>query len=199
MDILKDEAIVLKRKFYNEDNIFVSIFSKEYGKVTCLAYGIRKSKKKELYALNPTNYISFEINKKGINSILKDFYLLENFSKIYSSIEKVQISIYIVYVLDKVLEYTQCEEDLYEDIKKIYKFLNEVDNKFFLDQEYQDKFLYRFLKRLCLDLGIYDDSIIKNISVAREKVKIFEKYLSAYFDIEIDYNKIIKRSIYEKN
>ena len=88
MDILKDEAIVLKRKFYNEDNIFVSIFSKEYGKVTCLAYGIRKSKKKELYALNPTNYISFEINKKGINSILKDFICLRIFQKFILVLKK---------------------------------------------------------------------------------------------------------------
>lgn len=110
MELLKDNALVLSRKYYNESNILVTLFTKTYGKISCISYRGRVSKKKELYALTPTSYIYTEIEKNGSKTSLVDYRLLKNVDT-SKSIGKVELCLYIVYVLDKILEYNQEEKE----------------------------------------------------------------------------------------
>lgn len=191
MEILNDQALVLNRSYYNDSNILVTLFTKKYGKIMCLCYGIRKSKKKEVYSLNPTTYISVQIYKKLNDVTLKEHTQLKDFSKLHENLYKLEISLYIVYVLDKILEYNHSEKQLYDVIENIYTFLIEVDNDK-LNKEYILKFISRFLKRVIIELGIYSETLdIKSINT-EEKVKKYEKYICSYFNIEMDYKKIIK-------
>lgn len=191
MEILKDEALVLNRKYYNDSNILLTLFTKNHGKIMVLAYGIRKSKKKEVYSLAATNYIEVEINKKINDMSLSDHRLLKTFKTFHENIYKLELSIYMVYVLDKILAYNQKEKDLYEIILKIYEYLDSVDNSV-ITNEYILKFVARFLKRIILELGIYSDELDKKCETQSSEVEKYEKYICTYFNIQMNYNKIIR-------
>ncbi len=191
MEILKDYALVLNRKYYNDSNILVTLFTKKHGKIMVLAYGIRKSKKKEIYSLGPTNYIEVEINKKLNDMSLAEHRLIKVFKTFHQNIHKLELSLYIVYVLDKILAYNQEEKELYEIILKIYEYLDSVDSDS-ITNEYIFKFVARFLKRIIIELGIYSDELDKkNLNTQRE-VEKYERYICTYFNIQMDYNKIIR-------
>lgn len=196
MELLKDNALVLSRKYYNESNILVTLFTKTYGKISCISYRGRVSKKKELYALTPTSYIYTEIEKNGSKTSLVDYRLLKNVDT-SKSIGKVELCLYIVYVLDKILEYNQEEKELYERIEKIYDYIEEVDEKKVESLEYVYKFISRFLKRILIDLGIYFEGNFKKARNTEDKVCEYEGYINTYFNIDLDYRKIITRRVYK--
>ena len=49
MKIFKINGIILKKKEYGENNLLVTIFSKEIGKIVAMSFGITKSKKRNLH------------------------------------------------------------------------------------------------------------------------------------------------------
>ena len=48
MDILKSKCLILKKKDLNEADLLTVVFSKDFGKISGVAFGIRKSKKRNL-------------------------------------------------------------------------------------------------------------------------------------------------------
>lgn len=187
MELLKDEALVLKKKNVNEANVSLIIFSKKIGKVNAIVYGARSSNKKEKISLSPSSYIDVELTKKLDNIVLNNYVLTKKYNSLYKNIKKLELMYYIMDVLNKILEYEQKEEELYEVIKTILKFLDEVDEKL-LNKEYIIKFLIRFLRRIMIYLGIYED---ENINFDMFTLLSLEENINKYFDINIDHSRII--------
>ena len=48
MDILKSKCLILNKKELNEADLLTTVFSKDFGKISGMAFGIRKSKKRSL-------------------------------------------------------------------------------------------------------------------------------------------------------
>ena len=65
MDIFKVEGLVLNKKDINDSDIYVTLFTQKYGKITAVAYGIRKSKKRSIISLSPLSLSEMTISKKG--------------------------------------------------------------------------------------------------------------------------------------
>lgn len=198
MEILTDEALVLNRKYYNEANILLTLFTKKYGKIMVLSYGVRKSKKKELYSLSPTNYIEIQLNKRLNNITLKEHRLIKIYKNLHSNIYKLELGLYIIYVLDKVLLYNQSEIELYCIVENIYNYLENIDDKI-LNKEYILKFIFHYLKRITIELGIYSSDIAKNEKNIESKIKRYEEYICSYFNIEMNYREIIRSGLNEKS
>ena len=57
MEIFKINGIILKKKEYGENNLLITIFSKEIGKILAMSFGVTKSKKRSLAAYNPMNIV----------------------------------------------------------------------------------------------------------------------------------------------
>lgn len=105
MEILKDEAIILKKINVNETNVVITMLTKMYGKINAIVYGVRSSNKREKISLNPTSIIDIEVNKKNNDYVLKDYVMKKAYLSIYKNIEKLELSLYVVYVLNKIIEY----------------------------------------------------------------------------------------------
>ncbi|WP_067139836.1 DNA repair protein RecO [Oceanivirga salmonicida] len=185
MEILKDEALVLKRKNVNESNVSISLFTKKYGKINAIAYGVRSTNKKEKISLNPISYIECELKKTNDNYILMNYNMKIGYNKIYSNIDKLQMAMYVVYTLNKILTYSVVEHLLYDRVEKVLNYLENIDNSLLKSENFNDKFLNSYLKKVMLDIGIYDNSInfktLKNI----------EKYINDYLGVDIDYTQIM--------
>ena len=78
MDILKSKCLILNKKELNEADLLATVFSKDFGKISGMAFGIRKSKKRSLLTLNPLNIAEITFQKKNgyytiIETELKEF------------------------------------------------------------------------------------------------------------------------------
>ena len=92
MDILKSKCLILKKKDLNEADLLAVVFSKDFGKISGVAYGIRKSKKRNLITLNPLNITEITFHRKNGYYTIVETELVKNFSNIMKNIEKFHLN-----------------------------------------------------------------------------------------------------------
>lgn len=210
MEILKDEAIILKKINVNETNVVITMLTKMYGKINAIVYGVRSSNKREKISLNPTSIIDVEINKKNNDYVLKDYVMKKAYLSIYKNIEKLELSLYVVYVLNKIIEYNIEEEKIYSKSVEILEYIDKLSVEEVQKENFISYMIVIFLRRMMIELGIFDkkqledkDFVLFNSKYIRDKnikimdfyplVKKYEMYINEYLSIDIDYNQILVR------
>lgn len=213
MNLIIDEAIILNIKESSATNVIVTMFTKNYGKISSLGYNFRNSKKKELSSIIPMSISEVELEEKNDSYILKNSILKHNFTKNIKNIFKMQIQIYMIQTLNEVLMYNYKDEMLYEKIIDIFHYIHSLDDDKFKDNKFLYHLLITYLRRLMIELGIFDiDEITnkyffkdlyskylknnKNLEkIEKKDLKIilnaFEEYVNSYFMVNIDYKKIL--------
>ena len=165
MKIIKTNCIVLKKKEMKEADLLVTLFSKEYGKIMATAYGIRKSKKRNIVSLNPLNEVEITLLQKNNFYVVKDVEILKNFKNILKSIEKLEISLYVLDSIDKIYYITDENGDFFDKLVEILSFIDALP---YLKKGYKYYIVLSFLRRVMIEHGIYD---INEISLILEKSK----------------------------
>lgn len=210
MEILKDEAIILKKMNVNETNVVITMLTKMYGKINAIVYGVRSSNKREKISLNPTIIIDIEVNKKNNDYVLKDYVMKKAYLSIYKNIEKLELSLYVVYVLNKIIEYNIEEEKIYSKSVEILEYIDKLNVEEVQKEHFISYMIVIFLRRMMIELGIFDkkqledkDFVLFNSKYIRDKnikimdfyplVKKYEMYINEYLSIDIDYNQILVR------
>ncbi|VWL85251.1 DNA repair protein RecO [Oceanivirga miroungae] len=190
MEILKDTALVLKRKNVNDSNVSVVLYTKNHGKISCIVYGVRANNKMEKISLNPINYINVEISKTNDNYVIRSYDLLKYYKNIYENIDKLEIAMYIVYVLNKVLIYMQKEEKVYKRTIDALTFIDNIESQKIKDNKIRYKIIISYLRKIINDLGIYDEKLLLSDLDSYSSLKKLENYLNNYLNLDIDYKKI---------
>ena len=124
MKIIKTNCIVLKKKEMKEADLLVMLFSKDFGKIMATAYGIRKSKKRDIVSLNPLNEIEITLLQKNNYYVVKDVEIIKNFKNILKNIEKLEISLYILDSIDKIYYMTEENGDFFDKLVEILSFID---------------------------------------------------------------------------
>ena len=172
MKIIKTNCIVLKKKEMRDADLLVTLFSKEYGKIMATAYGIRKSKKRNIVSLNPLNEVEITLLQKNNYYVVKDVEILKNFKNILKSIEKLEISLYVLDSIDKIY-YTADENGDFFD--KLLEILGFIDILPYIKKGYKYYVVLSFLRRIMIEQGIYDIGEISLI-LEKEKKENLQKY-----------------------
>ena len=224
MEIFKINGIILKKKEYGENNLLVTIFSKEIGKILAMSFGVTKSKKRSLAAYNPMNIVEFTISKRNNFYSIKEANITKVFKNILSDIEKLEISLYILNCIDKIYDESVENERFFLKLTDILSYINETDE---LKQGYKYYIIVAFLHRIMVEHGIYEIGEIKSLLKKelfleykkiltlnkdlnfQEKVEkhkkslkkiiiIFEKYINMQLQVELNVQKFILEGIYGK-
>lgn len=224
MEIFKINGIILKKKEYGENNLLVTIFSKEIGKILAMSFGVTKSKKRSLAAYNPMNIVEFTISKRNNFYSIKEANIAKVFKNILSDIEKLEISLYILNCIDKIYDESVENERFFLKLMDILSYINETDE---LKQGYKYYIIVAFLHRIMAEHGIYEIGEIKSLLKKelfleykkiltlnkdlnfQEKVEkhkkslkkiiiIFEKYINMQLQVELNVQKFILEGIYGK-
>ena len=224
MEIFKINGIILKKKEYGENNLLVTIFSKEIGKILAMSFGVTKSKKRSLAAYNPMNIVEFTISKRNNFYSIKEANITKVFKNILSDIEKLEISLYILDCIDKIYDESVENERFFLKLTDILSYINETDE---LKQGYKYYIIVAFLHRIMAEHGIYGIGEIKSLLKKelfleykkiltlnkdlnfQEKVEkhkkslkkiiiIFEKYINMQLQVELNVQKFILEGIYGK-
>lgn len=213
MDIFKVEGLVLNKKDINDSDIYVTLFTQEYGKITAVAYGIRKSKKRSIISLSPLSLSEMTISKKGEYYNIVEMDLIKNYKNIIKDIEKLEISLYILSSVDKIFEIDFQENEFYDKLIEILDYIENIDK---LKIGYKYFTIIAFLRRIMFYEGIYDleeiqkklgedlyqklkkilslknrDDFDSYINELKKIVIAFENYINEYLQARLDVSKFI--------
>lgn len=212
MKNIRDIALVINKKDVNTANVVSTLFTKEHGKISAINYGIKKSKSRNLSAIMPLSLVEVEMNNINENYSITDIYLSKQFRNILNNINKLELGLYILHVLNEILEYNNPEENLFYRNLEILEYIDNIDDFKLEDELYFYSLILIYLRRMMIELGIFDLELIldnntkllynkyllyikgeKIIEVYQIKmlINVFEKYINSYFSTKIRYNKIL--------
>jgi DNA repair protein RecO (recombination protein O) len=114
--IEKTDAIVLRSIPFRETSIITTYLTRDFGKITTLAKGVRKQKALVLSHFEAFTYLTIQFydNPRRDMHLLSDTVLKESFSKIRYNFDKICAASYMVDIVDKVTLNHQIHDDLFD-------------------------------------------------------------------------------------
>lgn len=177
MIFLKGNGLVIAKKEIEEADRYITVFMEDFGKVSTLIKGIRKSKRRDKMAVDLISLTNFTFYQKGNSIITSDFSGIENYEKIKADYDKLNIVLYLLYFINNILIENNRNRKLYNLLLKSLNSLNK-DNELRKDLLLVVYFLYEVLKEEGLIPEVEDISLFfmeqnqKKISLAEQKILI---------------------------
>jgi DNA repair protein RecO (recombination protein O) len=107
------EGIVLGRKNYGEADRILSIYSKDYGRISLMAKGIRRPKSKKRGHLEIFSLLNFQaITGRGIDMIIEAD-IIDDYKEIRRSLPKVSLAYYFMEVIGKITHENEKNQELF--------------------------------------------------------------------------------------
>lgn len=112
------EGIVLARRAYSEADRILSIYTKDYGRLSFLAKGVRKLPSRKRGHIEVFSRLKLQaVRAKGID-ILAEAELIDNFGEIRKNLKKVALAYYFMEVIGRTTHEGEKNSELYEYILK---------------------------------------------------------------------------------
>jgi DNA repair protein RecO (recombination protein O) len=128
MRSIKGEAFVLKRKKLFDQNLVLTLFSEEFGKVAVFARGAGKLTSRRSPHLQTGNLVTFIAHKKDSYHYLTETSLISAFQHVKKDSDKLNHQYMLLFMLDRVLAEGQKEEKTYNLVKKFFIELSQTVN-----------------------------------------------------------------------
>jgi len=124
------EGIVLRSRDYGETHKIITMYTKQYGKMTALCRGANKPKSRLSAVSQPFIYGDFQTYiTKGLSTV-QQASMLQSFRKIREDIEKTAYASYIVELLDKLTENNERDPFLFNELLLTLTWINEEEAYF---------------------------------------------------------------------
>lgn len=109
-----EEGIVLGRKNYGEADRILSVYSKNHGRITLIAKGIRRPKSRKRGHLEIFSLFNFQAaTGRGID-LMTEVEIADDFQEIRKSLPKVSLAYYFCEVVGKITHEQEQNTDLFE-------------------------------------------------------------------------------------
>ncbi len=127
--LVTTEAVVLSTLKYGDTSKIAHIYSKEYGKISIIAKGVRTSKSKLSSFIEPLNYCSVSFYKKNSTNLhlLSQAEFVKNFPYLKNSYQNLFIGFSLLEAIAKTLEDSDANTDIFSLLIKSISLLNEPD------------------------------------------------------------------------
>ena len=126
--LYKTEGIVLKSMEYQEADKIVTIFTKDYGKITAIAKGVRKTKSKFGSSLEILTHSVFLFYKGRNIDIVSQTEILESFFSTSKEVIKFAFAANCVEVVNKLTEEREINIGLFNLLKEVLHYLRKTDD-----------------------------------------------------------------------
>jgi DNA repair protein RecO (recombination protein O) len=126
--LYKTEGIVLKSMEYEEADKIVTIYTKDYGKITAIAKGVRKTKSKFGSSLEILTHSIFLIYKGRNIDIVSQTEILESFFSTSKEVIKFAFAANCVEMVNKLTEEREINIGLFNLLKEVLHYLRETND-----------------------------------------------------------------------
>ena len=147
---VKTEGFVLKKKSLPSKDNIITLFTKEFGKISVFAKGVKTITSKRLPHLQTGNLIVATVSNTSDRRYLQETVLISAFSEIKKDPHKLSFMYLLFFVLDRLLPEEQKEEGEYSLLKQF--IFTVADKKTVADIKY----LERTVQKLLTNLGYLD-------------------------------------------
>lgn len=170
--IVKTEAVILNKIDYSETSLIIHCYTKDYGKISAIAKGAKRTKSKFLSDIDLFNLIELQSYYKSDGlSIISETNVLNFFPKIKSNLNKIRLSYKIVDLYNTLFILPDPNLKLFNYLKRFFEALenDEYDNNDILFA----KFLIYFVKEIGYEIQL------DHCNICHEKISD-----DAFFDFE---------------
>ena len=126
--LYKTEGIVLKSMEYEEADKIVTIFTKDYGKITAIAKGVRKTKSKFGSSLEILTHSVFLFYKGRNIDIVSQTEILESFFSTSKEVIKFAFAVNCVEMVNKLTEEREINTGLFNLLKEVLHGLRKAND-----------------------------------------------------------------------
>lgn len=116
-DIIKTEAIVLRKNKLLQKDLHITLFTEEIGKISAFAKGIKNITSRRAPHIQTGNLVNIVLNKSKNTYYLQQSQLRSGFSQIKDSSEKIDAMYIMFFLLDRLLPEDQKELEVYNKTK----------------------------------------------------------------------------------
>lgn len=135
------EGIIIKRINYKDADRLLTVYSKELGKISVIAKGIRKITSRKRSHLELMNECQLHLVKSHDFYIVTQADLIQSFKSIKSSLESAKFGYQVLEIFDKSTENEDPNEVLYQFLKKTLAFLDKYEQNIDISNAFSLKLL----------------------------------------------------------
>lgn len=119
------QALVIKRHNYNEADRFITLLTRDYGKISCLAKGVRKISSRKRSSLEPLNVAKVAMIETKSGYILTEATALINFNSLRQTLPRLTQASQFLEIVDGLIAEAEPHEWLYHQTISIIKAIDE--------------------------------------------------------------------------
>lgn len=176
MNRLQCEGIIIYKEDYSEADIRIVVLTNTNGLINFYIKGIRKTKKRDVAAVDILAYSKLNLIRKNDIYNIQDIELLKDFSNIKKDLDKLYLSIYLLDIIKKILVEEDCREKEFLLLKNTLDYMENQDKK-----ENQLLVVAFFLFRIIKFEGVYFNSINNFFQDKKESDFLEEKEILKKF------------------
>ncbi|MCX6706292.1 MAG: DNA repair protein RecO [Candidatus Woesebacteria bacterium] len=109
-----DEGIVLARRNFGEADRILSIYSKNHGRISAIAKGIRRTTSRKRGHLEVFGHIKFQITDGHGIGILIEADTINNFEEIRKDLKKISLAYFFTEVIGKITHEHERNDGIFE-------------------------------------------------------------------------------------
>ncbi len=164
MTYLNDTGFVVKRVNLGEADRFVTLYTKNNGKVEVLAKGVRKISSRRSSHIELLNLIRFNSIKTAKNFIMTEVELVNSFEKRKNTLKQCEVAFLVCELIDSLCPFGQVNQELFV---KVYEFLSSGG--------IEDQDLLQFETSILSILGYWD--VERKFNTEEESRKFIESLI----------------------
>lgn len=127
-NIYATSAIVLKRRNHGEADRVLTVLSRDQGKFSCLAKGVRKLQSKKRGHIEVFTHIQAQLVTGYTWDILTETQGLAGFSEMRKDLKKVASAYRLAEVVDRLVPEREPHPEVFDWLLKAYWYLDEQEN-----------------------------------------------------------------------
>ncbi len=146
MTYLSDFGFVLRRINLGEADRFVTLYTKDNGKVEVLAKGVRKINSRRSSHIEPLNLIRFHSVKTSKNFILTEIELINSYQDRKKDLKQCEVAFFVCELIDNLCPHGQVNQELFLLVSNFLK-----------SGEHDEEALLEFETKVLISLGYWNN------------------------------------------
>ena len=168
-EIIKTEAVVLRKSNYGDSSSILSLYTFEFGKISAIIKGGRNPKSKMGMIADPPNHIEIILYKKDTREVqfLSGAEILAHFPQLKENLDSLKFAYAVVELVQKLTPEDEPNKRIFNGLIRILSLFNSSDEK---PEIIFGRFMLFFIDELGYGIHLYKCSICESTELNNKEL-----------------------------